>query len=195
MPFVGEDVHSGRKRRYSDDDERPAYPAYPSGDSRDVYFRKQWLEHPLRKVLPITKRARTTDDDALETDDLNHPFNTSPRSRRLSQLKALQVQPVTKTRVTNALVAPCHICHRRPTKKTHLDSFADCQGCGERTCFVCIRECHGWNTDGGSGVSEQEVLSRSFHMDDVDDEAHHDTTTKNGQQPNQGWNAVGHQSV
>ncbi|RGP62046.1 hypothetical protein FLONG3_10349 [Fusarium longipes] len=138
MPFVGEDVHSGRKRRYSDDDERSVYPAYPPGDSRDIYYRKQRPELSSRKVA-MAKRPRMTDDDILDVDGLNNPLNTSPRSRRLSQLKALQVQPVTKTRITNALVAPCHICHRRPTKKTHLDSFADCQGCGERTCFVCIR--------------------------------------------------------
>jgi hypothetical protein len=38
---------------------------------------------------------------------------------------------------------PCHICHRKPTKKADLDSYADCEGCGKRTCYICIRECHG----------------------------------------------------
>jgi hypothetical protein len=38
---------------------------------------------------------------------------------------------------------PCHICRRKPTAKHELDSFADCEGCGERTCYVCIRECLG----------------------------------------------------
>ncbi|KAM0305576.1 hypothetical protein HYE67_008497 [Fusarium culmorum] len=191
MPFVGEDNHSGRKRRYNDDDERPLYSTYPSGDSMDIYYRKQRPELPLRKVLPTTKRPRMINDNILDTDDLS----TSSRSRRLSQLKALQFQPANKNRVTNAL-APCHICHRRPTKKTHLDSFADCQGCGERACFVCLRECHGWNTDGVSGVSEQEMLSRSFHMDDVDNEPQHSATSKDGQQQsNEGWKAVGHQAV
>jgi hypothetical protein len=192
MPFVGEDNHSGRKRRYSDDDdERPLYSTYPSGDSMDIYYRKQRPELQLRKVLPMTKKPRMINDDILDAGDLS----TSPRNRCLSQLKTLQVQPATKNRVTNAL-APCHICHRRPTKKSHLDSFADCQGCEQRTCFVCLRECHGWNMDGGSGVSEQEMLSMSFHMEDADDEPQHNGTTKDGQQQsNQGWKAVGHQAV
>ncbi|KAL2263044.1 hypothetical protein VTK26DRAFT_8499 [Humicola hyalothermophila] len=43
-----------------------------------------------------------------------------------------------------SLMGRCHICFRKPTKKTDLDSFADCQGCGQRTCYVCIRECLGW---------------------------------------------------
>lgn len=49
--------------------------------------------------------------------------------------------------------------------------------------------------DGDSGVSEQEALSRSFHMHDVDDEQQHNTNMKERQQMNQGWNAIGHQAV
>ena len=26
-----------------------------------------------------------------------------------------------------------------------LDNFADCEGCGERTCWICVRECAGFN--------------------------------------------------
>ncbi|KAM0203744.1 hypothetical protein ACHAPA_006319 [Fusarium lateritium] len=198
MPFVGEDVNPGRKRRWSDDDERAAYPLYPSEETKEFYIINQRSEVVPRKVLS-TKRARKTDDEVHVTDDndtSDYPFNNSHRRRRSSQLKPLQVQPAfAKPRVTSALLAPCHICHRRPTKKSDLDSFADCQGCGERTCYVCIRECHGWNLDGGSGVSEQEALSRSFHMDDVGDGQQHNKATSGGQQTNKGWNAVGHRTV
>lgn len=198
MPFVGEDVNPGRKRRWSDDDERAAYQLYPSEETKEFYIINQRSELAPRKVLS-TKRARMTDDEVHVTDDhdtSDYPFNNSHRRRRSSQLKALQVQPAfAKPRVTSALLAPCHICHRRPTKKSDLDSFADCQGCGERTCYVCIRECHGWNLDGGSGVSEQEALSRSFHMDDVDDGQQHNNATSGGQQTNKGWDAVGHKAV
>ncbi|KAA8574099.1 hypothetical protein EYC84_005621 [Monilinia fructicola] len=38
---------------------------------------------------------------------------------------------------------PCHICRRKPTVKKELDSFANCEGCGKRSCWVCIRECLG----------------------------------------------------
>ncbi|KAM0564274.1 hypothetical protein ACHAPJ_000484 [Fusarium lateritium] len=203
MPFVGEDVHPGRKRRWSDDEDRSAYPLYPSDEPKDFYILNQRPELAPRKVLPLSKRARITDDDIHVTDDFNasnYPLNTTHRRRRSSQLKTLQVQPAfAKPKVTSALLAPCHICHRRPTKKSDLDSFADCQGCGERTCFVCIRECHGWNLDGGSVLSEQEVLSRSFHMDDADAQPQQqqpkNNATGGGQQTIKGWDAVGHQAV
>jgi hypothetical protein len=41
----------------------------------------------------------------------------------------------------------CHICSRRPDLKTYKNSFADCEGCGQRTCYVCIRECLGWGSN------------------------------------------------
>ena len=36
---------------------------------------------------------------------------------------------------------PCHICHRRPTTKEVLDAYADCDLCGERSCYICLRQC------------------------------------------------------
>lgn len=40
-------------------------------------------------------------------------------------------------------LSPCHICRRKPTVRSELDAFADCEGCGKRTCYICIRECLG----------------------------------------------------
>ncbi|KAE8449227.1 hypothetical protein EG329_008394 [Mollisiaceae sp. DMI_Dod_QoI] len=40
-------------------------------------------------------------------------------------------------------LSPCHICHRKPTEKRQLEDYADCEGCGNRTCFICVRECKG----------------------------------------------------
>lgn len=57
-----------------------------------------------------------------------------------------------------SLMSRCHICSRKPTKKSDLDSFADCQGCGQRTCYVCIRECLGWGP--GSGASAGNVQTQ-----------------------------------
>jgi hypothetical protein len=37
----------------------------------------------------------------------------------------------------------CHICHQKPKVRTDLDSYGDCEGCGERTCYICMRECLG----------------------------------------------------
>ncbi|KAF4458494.1 hypothetical protein FALBO_14776 [Fusarium albosuccineum] len=203
MPFVGEDVHPGRKRRWSDDDDQHAtYSRYPSDESRDFYLLNQRPELAPRKILPLTKRARITDDDILPDTFAGSNFSVSGshKRRRSSQLKMLQVQPAFTSRVplraASTLLAPCHICHRKPTKKSDLDSFADCQCCAERTCFVCIRECQGWSLDGGSALSEQEVLSRSFHMDDVDDlpQERRDNSSQ-GQDSKKGWDAGRHCAV
>ncbi|KAF7899237.1 uncharacterized protein EAF01_008450 [Botrytis porri] len=52
----------------------------------------------------------------------------------------------------------CHICHRKPTVKKELDAFANCEGCGKRACWVCIREClGGWgNTQMGEEAAGKE---------------------------------------
>ncbi|PHH64532.1 hypothetical protein CDD81_4311 [Ophiocordyceps australis] len=63
------------------------------------------------------------------------------------------------TTSTSPSHSPCHICHRRPNNKASLDAFADCQGCGQRTCFVCVRECHGWavpDEDEAAAAEEEE---------------------------------------
>lgn len=41
------------------------------------------------------------------------------------------------------ILSPCHICHRRPTTRSVLDAYADCELCAERTCYICLRECNG----------------------------------------------------
>lgn len=40
-------------------------------------------------------------------------------------------------------LSPCHICRRKPTVKSELDAFGDCECCGERTCYICTRKCEG----------------------------------------------------
>ena len=40
-------------------------------------------------------------------------------------------------------LSPCHICRRKPTVKSELDAFDDCECCGERTCYICTRKCEG----------------------------------------------------
>jgi hypothetical protein len=40
-------------------------------------------------------------------------------------------------------LSPCHICHQKPKVKSDLDSYADCELCGQRTCFICMRQCLG----------------------------------------------------
>lgn len=63
----------------------------------------------------------------------------------------------------------------------------------------------GWNVDDGSMLCEQEVLSRSFHMDDAND-AHFEHSSVQGHNNSQdghddqelrrkGWDAAGHRGV
>ena len=200
MPFVGDDVPSGLKRRWSEDDERGVFDLYAADKNKDFFLLNQRAELPPRKILPLSKRARMDDDLPVHTDLPSPPL--SHRRRRSSQLRMLQIQPVFAAkpppRPNSTLLAPCHICHRKPTKKSDLDSFAECQGCGERTCFVCIRQCHGWDLDDGSILSEQEVLSRSFHMDDIDDlqaEERNEKDHKAHSGTRKGWVAGGHRTV
>ncbi|KAL5614394.1 uncharacterized protein BROUX77_000231 [Berkeleyomyces rouxiae] len=114
-----------------------------------------------RRILPmpVFKRARTTDDVA--------------KKQALHQ----QQQPGGPIKLT-----PCHICHRRPTKKSDLEAFMDCAGCGMRACFVCMRRCAGWavppplldsdnEESSASGVDDKipdAALDRSFCMEDAD---------------------------
>lgn len=44
-------------------------------------------------------------------------------------------------------LSPCHICHRKPSERKELDGYAHCEGCGRRTCYVCIRQCEGLSID------------------------------------------------
>jgi hypothetical protein len=203
-------------------------------DAGDQHARNQDQTVPRRILaLPISKRARIVDEediDLYEPQGLNSYDIQSSRTRpsRSSQSsypsRILQDQSDVGNRTqparTNStlLLTPCHICHRKPTKKSDLDSFADCLGCGQRTCYICIRECQGWIPEAqgntvdeheASILSEQEVLSRSFHMDDVQDahqdashsgasESHGQRETWRRQHSNSqedGWAAGGHRQV
>jgi hypothetical protein len=224
MPYVGDgdDFQSARKRRWDDDHDGSVYRLYNPDKLQqpDIYLFNPSPDFAApRKTLPLSsKRARITPNDDASHHHSPNTFAPTHR-RRASQQKILQEQSGLGNRasvpLSAALLLPCHICHRRPTKKCDLDSFAGCQGCGERACFVCIRLCHGCNADDGMSVlSEQEVLSRSFHMDDdadeplqADDEQDHhgdrhdDTRSlyksyeNGGRDGTKGWAASGHRSV
>ena len=49
--------------------------------------------------------------------------------------------PKTPSTLSSLLLRPCHICHRRPTTRAVVDAYADCACCGQRACYVCLREC------------------------------------------------------
>lgn len=113
-----------------------------------------------RKVIPLApgKRQRIVTDANPEAD--GEPMQRSPpHSPSHSRIhhhphrdhtsyvdhKSRSPPPAATAIRANpaALMNRCHICSRKPSRKSDLDSFANCQGCGQRTCYVCIRECLG----------------------------------------------------
>lgn len=149
----------------------------------------------------------------------SHFSHAHPDLNSAASSSSHQIRPSHTTRTNSAAVlSPCHICHRKPTRKSDLDSFADCMGCGGRTCFVCLRVCQGWLTTSNGGGSDEptpetEELSTSFTMRDVDDEETTTTTMtthghggqtaaetqQNAEQRQKkgegGWNARSHRGV
>lgn len=139
-----------------------------------------------RKIrpLPSSKRVRVSDEGNDLGDGLDHETqrNHAPNDYSTPPMSP-QLRPVLKhasKSFTIGQLTPCHICRRKPTKKSDLDAYADCEGCGQRTCYVCIRECQGWLPNAGHAHVRQEMeeeqqpedaLSRSFTMHDVDDDA------------------------
>lgn len=87
--------------------------------------------------------AETYDEDAI-----------SPRT----------MPPTATNTDTNSklVLRPCHVCHRKPSTKIMLDAYADCELCGQRACYICLRECNALNcaqqrqptttSSGGGGV-------------------------------------------
>lgn len=144
---------------------------------------------PPRKVIslssPRTKKLRMMTDQQDSEQHAQYsvhtlqqtsprPAHVAPSSRHHHARSPTASKPGPRTTITTNVLAPCHICHRKPTKKTDLDSYADCQGCGERTCYVCMRECLGWAKtprDSRSpneyygGKAEEEVLMRDEDID------------------------------
>lgn len=167
-----------KRRRHDEDDDQLLY--YKPKQTQDDTLMDAWP----RKTLPVpTKRTKTNTPRKLLEEDA-HKW-------RLQQPKE-DTTPATPRNRREYLLTPCHVCGDHPTKASQLDAFAHCLGCGEWTCYICIRQCQGWKGEEGSVLSEQEALSRSFQMDDDDG----DVSPKS--QPKQrggSWKACGHQSI
>lgn len=126
-------------------------------------FQHHHLSSPFaaRKFIPLpaSKRQRPTVDIEVETDPepMQRSPSNSPPQRHYHQTQHQAREHIrdvsreeprhqSETRPSaSSLMNRCHVCSRKPTKKSELDGFADCQGCGQRTCYVCIRECLGWD--------------------------------------------------
>ncbi|KAI1448040.1 hypothetical protein F5Y02DRAFT_377092 [Annulohypoxylon stygium] len=163
------------------------------------------LNMPRKMIpLPLSKRLRLVNDNSeplhSHNDQPTHYMSHSQQSHHSHAHPEYSTPPTSpqQSRVNThtrpnppALLNPCHICHRKPTKKSDLDSFADCMGCGQRACFVCIRACQGWLPPS----DEEENLSASFTMQDVDDESNHGNEPDQKESKGGGWNGRGHRSM
>ncbi|KLJ12072.1 hypothetical protein EMPG_12798 [Blastomyces silverae] len=77
---------------------------------------------------PFHKTKSNTYNNNHNDDDDDHPSTSS-------------VSQANNKTTPHASLFPCHICHRRPTTRSTLDAYADCDLCAERTCYICLREC------------------------------------------------------
>ena len=113
------------------------------------------LPSPQRKIIPLgSKRRRLSSCDSSNSAD-----GCRPKSSKDSSNSA--------TTHVASLMLPCHVCQRKPRRKSDLDSQADCEGCGQRACFVCLRECPGWAANGfrddcGGQTPTQEASERGL---------------------------------
>ncbi|KAI0135576.1 hypothetical protein F4814DRAFT_28142 [Daldinia grandis] len=160
------------------------------------------LNMPRKMIpLPVNKRFRLVNDNDGHLHSHNsycHAHPESPAPTLSSQHTKLGTSLRTGLSNSQFLLSPCHICHRKPTKKSDLDSFADCLGCGQRSCFVCLRACRDWL----ASSEEDDSLSASFTMQDVDDitpesspEANQKQRKGGGAGPDSSWIGRGHREL
>ncbi|KAK1835595.1 hypothetical protein QBC39DRAFT_147431 [Podospora conica] len=101
---------------------------------QDLFLNPKHPAPPSRKILSphCSKRQRISS----ASPGRQQPANTTTTKRTTPR--------PSPTAAPAAKLNRCHICSRKPTKKSDLDAFADCEACGQRTCYVCIRQCLGW---------------------------------------------------
>ncbi|PGH08040.1 hypothetical protein GX51_01481 [Blastomyces parvus] len=86
-------------------------------------------------ATPAILKSSTSSPPFLRTKSnaYNNNDDDSPSTSSISQAN--------NKNTPHPSLSPCHICHRRPTTRSTLDAYADCDLCAERTCYICLREC------------------------------------------------------
>lgn len=177
MPAVTHDKQAlrGRKRRLGEDQQHEHMLVYTQqAGSHSPPLTPHIHRMTIPSINPKRVRRSPQHEDDLEILRLKRAALTTPLLSPTREPQPRSQDPNFQARhhdtITPAqLLNRCHICHRKPSKKTDLDSFADCQGCGQRTCFVCIRQCLDWRSEHQkrwSGYGAQ-----SFEMKDADEDA------------------------
>jgi hypothetical protein len=123
------------------------------------------------------KRQRLTVPDPQQEDrDANlsnfqfftTPYTSHPEKPANPEL-AMNLSPTNSNGKID--LSPCHICHQKPRVKRDLDSYGDCEECGKRTCYVCMRSCPGPYLDDVPEIrsegSKREAIDISFTTQDI----------------------------
>lgn len=164
-------------------------PALPP-DSEDLAALLDENQQPYhRKILPVAKRLRL-DDDRRAARPLHDrlPTSAAGAAAPAGDVSSATISTTTSTPASTRLsnTTPCHICHRRPQRRSDLDSLADCEGCGQRTCFVCIRECPGWPGADSVVPADTQHVPAARGMDHPGEGEHTDSNSSSSNTGRQG---------
>ncbi|KAH8674721.1 hypothetical protein BGZ60DRAFT_514056 [Tricladium varicosporioides] len=114
----------------------------------DTLTERRYTFPKLRRLHFHDSSKRQRIERASPEHDLPPSHNSDPHthptshhaSRAESPLVSPLSQPIPRRKID---LSPCHICYRKPGNHAELDSFADCESCGKRACYICIRQCLG----------------------------------------------------
>ncbi|KAJ5660741.1 uncharacterized protein N7484_000113 [Penicillium longicatenatum] len=105
-------------------------------DTGDHSFRPRCLPRKRRHVQPPYLTLPAHQQSSLLSPNI-YASAQGPYSPPVSP----RTVPISYQSTSPSALRPCHICHRRPTTRQVLDAYADCDLCGERACFICLRQC------------------------------------------------------
>ncbi|KAJ5086274.1 hypothetical protein NUU61_007581 [Penicillium alfredii] len=161
MPGLSEPAESLAWKKRKRDHEETVTLARPStfgppfradrsdGDHNDLSFRPRCLPRKRRHVQPPYLTLPTPQPSLLSPNVYGSPA-PDPYSPPVSPKT---IVPLSYPSAPPSALRPCHICHRRPTTRQVLDAYADCDLCGERACFICLRQCDAVPCGGSVGLS------------------------------------------
>lgn len=180
---VQHNVYSPLHINYQDEDEvMTSSPTFLPADA---------MMHPRPRIQPsLTKKRRLLHHQQQQPQQPQYLQHPQPRLYALntnldvpSRLYSPEISPKTipppmdqrqypAQLAAASVLRPCHICHRRPTTREVLDAYATCELCGERACYICLRECSAVDCRGAGSTPSLAVPSLygpDAMIDDTDD--------------------------
>lgn len=137
-------------------------------ETGDLSFRPRCLPRKRRHVQAPYLTLPTHQQPSLLSPNVYAPTQ-EPYSPPVSPRT---IVPISYPSMSPSALRPCHICHRRPTTRQVLDAYADCDLCGERACFICLRQCDALACRGTNkypGISgESDVYTPGGTLDGTD---------------------------